>query len=80
MLTNKNICVILTRKGGNMTEAQKKASAKYQKNNTKMFTIKLNYNNDANLICYLESQSNIQGFIKQVLNEKLDEVTKEVLR
>ena len=63
-----------------MTEAQKKASAKYQKNNTKMFTIKLNYNNDANLICYLESQSNIQGFIKQVLNEKLDEVTKEALR
>lgn len=41
----------------------------YEKNNTRFFGIKLNYNTDANLISLLESQDNIQGFIKKVLDD-----------
>lgn len=50
-----------------MTEAQKQASKKYDANNTRTFTIKLNYNTDADLINFLETRKNIQGTIKQVL-------------
>ena len=56
-----------------MTEAQKRASAKYDKEKTRIFTIKLNYNTDADLIALLESQENIQGFIKRILNMYLQE-------
>lgn len=59
-----------------MTDAQKQASQKYDKKNTRLFTIKLNYNTDADLISLLESQKNIQGFIKTVLNEWLRRITK----
>ena len=54
-----------------MTEAQRKASAKYDKTNTRIFAIKLNKNTDADLIRLLESQDNIQGFIKEKLRRAL---------
>lgn len=54
-----------------MTEAKRKASAKYDKNNTKIFAIKLNKNTDADLIRLLESQDNIQGYIKECLRRDL---------
>ena len=54
-----------------MTEAKRKASAKYDKNNTKIFAIKLNKNTDADLINLLESQDNIQGYIKECLRRDL---------
>lgn len=54
-----------------MTKAQKKASAKYDKNNTRIFVIKLNRNTDADLIGLLEKQENIQGFIKDILRRML---------
>lgn len=60
-----------------MTEAQRKASASYDRKNTKMFTIKLNYNTDANLIAWLEVQPNVQGFIKRILNSELDRLTRK---
>lgn len=50
-----------------MTEARKIRKAEYDKNNTRIFTIKLNKNTDADLITMLESQDNIQGFIKENL-------------
>lgn len=59
-----------------MTEAQKRASKKYDANNTRTFTIKLNYNTDANIIAYLESIENVQGLIKALINEKIDKITK----
>lgn len=59
-----------------MTEAQKRASKKYDANNTRTFTIKLNYNTDANIIAYLENIENVQGLIKALINEKIDEITK----
>lgn len=58
-----------------MTTAQKEASKKYDKENTRSFSIKLNYKIDGNLISWLESMKNRQGFIKQLLNKALDEKT-----
>lgn len=59
-----------------MTEAQRKASKKYDANNTRTFTIKLNYRTDADLIALLESRQNIQGFIKEVLERELNHITR----
>lgn len=54
-----------------MTEARKIRKAEYDKNNTRIFTIKLNKNTDADLITMLESQDNIQGYIKETLRRAL---------
>lgn len=54
-----------------MTETRKTRKAEYDKNNTRMFTIKLNKNTDADLIICLESQDNIQGYIKETLRRAL---------
>ena len=54
-----------------MTEAQKRASKKYDANNTRTFTIKLNYNTDADMISYLESVENVQGFLKELINKAI---------
>ena len=66
-----DICYTDIRKEENMTEAKRKASAKYDKFNTKIFAIKLNKNTDADLIRLLESQDNIQGYIKECLRRAL---------
>lgn len=60
-----------------MTEAQKKASKKYDAANTRTFTIKLNYNTDADAIAYLETRGNVQGLIKSLIGEKLGGLTNE---
>lgn len=49
------------------TEAQLKATAKYQKKNTRMFTLRLNLNTDMDIIEKLEQVSNKQGYIKQLI-------------
>lgn len=50
------------------SEAQKRASDKYDKENTVRYTIKLNKHTDADLIHALEKESNKQGFIKNCIN------------
>lgn len=54
-----------------MTEAQRRASKKYDANNTRTFCLKLNYNTDADLISFLEASANIQGTIKRILEDHL---------
>lgn len=54
-----------------MTEAQLRASKKYDAKNTRTFTLKLNTNTDADIINMLEASGNIQGYIKRLLNEDL---------
>lgn len=49
------------------TEAQARATAKYQKNNTRMFTIRLNLNTDTDIIEKLEQVESKQGYIKQLI-------------
>lgn len=52
-----------------MTEAQRRASKKYDAKNTRTFTIKLNYKTDADVISYLETIENVQGLIKSLIRE-----------
>lgn len=63
-----------------MTEAQKKASKKYDAANTRTFTIKLNYNTDADAIAYLETQRNVQGLIKGLIREKIRGLTNDTYK
>lgn len=49
------------------TKAQLKATAKYQKANTRMFTLRLNINTDMDIINKLEQVENKQGYIKQLI-------------
>lgn len=49
------------------TEAQKRASAKYDADNTKQYHIKLNVKTDNALIEYLSQCQSIQGTIKAAL-------------
>lgn len=51
------------------SEAQRKASAKYDKANTMTFAIKLNRTTDAELIQRLEEVENKQGYIKRLIRE-----------
>lgn len=51
------------------TKAQIKASAKYDKANTKGIYLKLNKINDADILEYLEQVENIQGTIKRLIRE-----------
>lgn len=56
-----------------MTEAQKKAAAKYDKNNTRVYSIKLNVNTDQELIAQLDQAGNVQGFIKALIRRYIHE-------
>lgn len=49
------------------TEAQKKASAKYDAKNTVQIKLKLNKTTDADIIQILDSCGNKQGFIKDLI-------------
>ena len=59
-----------------MTDEKRAYNKKYDRQNTKMYCIKLNYRTDANLISWLESVHNVQGLIKELLNKELDQMTK----
>lgn len=49
------------------SDAQKKASAKYDAANTMQFKIKLNKTTDADIIEHLKSLDNKQGYIKNLI-------------
>lgn len=49
------------------TEAQKRASAKYDASNTVRITLKLNKKTDADIIQKLESEPNKNAYIKSKL-------------
>jgi len=48
-------------------EANKRASAKYQSNHLKRLPINLNDRTDADIIAYLETIPNKQGYIKALI-------------
>ncbi len=54
------------------SDAQKRATSKYDANNTVQFTIKLNKNTDSNLIEKLNSVDNRQGYIKELIRKDID--------
>lgn len=52
-------------------EAQARASAKYDKENTKQIILKLNLKTDADILQKLESVPNRQGYIKDLIRADL---------
>lgn len=54
------------------TKAQLNASAKYDKQNTKGIYLKLNLKTDADIIKFLDSTNNVQGFIKDLIRSELN--------
>lgn len=53
------------------TEAQKRATAKYQAKNTRMFTIRLNYNTDQDIIDKMEQVESMSGYIKKLIRQDI---------
>ena len=53
------------------SEAQIRAQAKYDRANTKQVAIKLNRNTDADILAWLASVSNVQGYIKRLIREDM---------
>lgn len=49
------------------SEAQKRASAKYDAGNTTRLYIKLNNGTDADILKHLDSMDNKQGYIKDLI-------------
>ena len=54
-----------------VTEAQKRAIAKYNKKTYKKYTFRLNIDTEQELIELLEAKVNKQGFIKELLKKEL---------
>ena len=55
-----------------LREQQKKARAKYDKNNTKHYGFKLNKNTDSDIIGYLEGVDNKNLYIKTLIREDME--------
>lgn len=53
------------------SEAQKKASAKYRKNNVKAIMFNL-YPSDSDLIEFLEGKENRSGYIKELIRKDMN--------
>lgn len=53
------------------SEAQKRASLKYQEKNVIQISLKLNRVTDADIIALLETAENKQGLIKELLRKSL---------
>lgn len=54
-----------------MTEAQRRAIVKYDKNNIKRVVLKLNKKTDTDIIECLDHQDNVNGFLKKIIREKM---------
>lgn len=54
------------------SQAQKKASKKYDKANTKQIKLKLNINTDKDILDKLSSIDNIQGYIKNLIRSDIN--------
>lgn len=53
--------------GRTYTEAVKRAQAKYDKANTRQIVIKLNIRTDADILEYLATKANRQGYLKDLI-------------
>lgn len=55
-----------------VTEAQKRAVARYDKENTKKILLKLNRVTDADILDQLQSVGNKQGYIKKLIRQDIN--------
>lgn len=53
------------------SEAQKRASSKYDNENTVQVKLKLNKKTDADIIAILAEQKNVQGYIKKLIRDSI---------
>ena len=53
------------------TEASKAAKARYDAKTAKYISLKLNKNTDADIIDHLQTQENIQGYLKRLIREDI---------
>lgn len=53
------------------TDAQKRASKKYDQHKTKVVTLKLNKTTDADILEQLERCENKQGYIKELIRKDI---------
>ena len=53
-------------------EYQKRAAAKYNKNNTKTYSVKLNRNTDADIMDFLDAIENRNMYIKTLIREDME--------
>lgn len=58
-----------------MTEAQKRAVAKYEAANTKRFTFKINLKTERDILEWLEKQDPLQTAIKAAIREQIKRET-----
>ena len=56
------------------TEAQKKASARYDANNTVRINLKLNLNTDMDILEKLEGVANKNGYIKELIRKDIEQI------
>ena len=59
------------------SEAQIRASAKYDAANTKKILLKFNLKTDADILAHLETVGNKQGFIKELIRAS---ITQDIIR
>lgn len=53
------------------TEAQRRASAKYDSENTKRMSFKFNLKHDADILHKFAEVGNVQGYIKSLIREDI---------
>ena len=58
------------------TEAQRRATKKYDAQNTKQYHLKLNVKTDADIIRRLEEVESIQGYIKNLIRDDMRRATR----
>lgn len=56
-----------------VSNAQRRAAAKYDKKNAVVLTFKLNKKTDSDILAALESVTNRNAFIKKIIREKIAE-------
>ena len=54
------------------TEARKRATAKYQRKNTRQIILRLNIRTDADILERLDGCGNKQGYIKQLIRADME--------
>jgi hypothetical protein len=56
-----------------LTEAKRRAIKKYDANNTRQVHLKLNIKTDADILDHLEKQESVQGYIKRLIRDDMEE-------
>lgn len=60
-----------------MSEAQKRASRKYDQTHTTGLYLKLNLKTDEDIIIHLDTKTNVQGYIKDLIRKDIEEDKQE---